>query len=139
MTKTYLVRRTLARIGPRTPETTCRLPTRPLHQRQPSWTRHLDQQRIWHTDALSAGYTSGQTAAYPPHQLVGHVSVILPGQLLSNSTLHQSRERRKNVDGWVDLLVVQLSINRDLTLCGVSATDKYSVVTRLTCNVTSQI
>mmetsp|Transcript_44392 Transcript_44392/g.74728 ORF Transcript_44392/g.74728 Transcript_44392/m.74728 type:complete len:361 (+) Transcript_44392:445-1527(+) len=52
--------------------------------------------------------------------LVGHLVVVLAGHALSDSVLHQTRQRRQNVDGGVDLLVVQLPINVHLALRDVS-------------------
>jgi hypothetical protein len=50
------------------------------------------------------------------YQLVGHVPMILPCKLLTDSTLHQSRQRGQDVDGRVDLPVVKLTINENLSL-----------------------
>ena len=46
--------------------------------------------------------------------------MILPGEFLSDGGLHESGEGRENVDGRVDLSVVKLSIDEDLTLRDVS-------------------
>lgn len=54
-------------------------------------------------------------------QLVGHIPVILPRQLLPDRRLHQPRQRREHVDGRVDLSVVELSVDRDLTLGNVTS------------------
>lgn len=37
------------------------------------------------------------------YQLVGDVSVVLPGHTLANGWLHQTGQRRQHIDGWVDL------------------------------------
>lgn len=47
--------------------------------------------------------------------------MVLPGQLLADSTLHQTRKRWQYVDRWVYLLVVQLSIDEDLTLGDIAS------------------
>lgn len=46
--------------------------------------------------------------------------MILSGELLANGGFHESRERGKDVDGWVNLSVVKLSIDSDLTLSDVA-------------------
>jgi len=46
--------------------------------------------------------------------------VILPGEFLSDGGLHKSGERGKNVDRRVDLSVVKLSVDEDLSLCDVT-------------------
>ena len=48
-------------------------------------------------------------------ELVGHVRVVLPGHSLADGGLHQSTQRGQHVDGRVDLAVVQLTVNVDLT------------------------
>jgi len=40
--------------------------------------------------------------------------------ILFNSLLHETRKRRKNVDGGIDLLIVELSINEDLTFSNIT-------------------
>lgn len=55
------------------------------------------------------------------HQLVGHITVILSCQLLSDSTLHQPRKRRQDVDGRVYLSVVQLSVDKDLAFGNITS------------------
>lgn len=52
-------------------------------------------------------------------QLVGDRSVILSG--VSNGGLHKTREGWEHVDWWVDLLVVELTIDVDLSLSNVSS------------------
>jgi hypothetical protein len=54
-----------------------------------------------------------------PYQLVGNVAVVLAGELLANRALHETRQRREHVDGRVNLTVVQLAINEDLSLRNV--------------------
>jgi len=54
-------------------------------------------------------------------ELVRNISVILTGQLLTDGRLHKTRERRQNVDWWVDLTVVHLSVNEDLALSNESS------------------
>jgi len=53
-------------------------------------------------------------------QLVGDIAVILAGASLTNSGLHQTRERWQDVDGRVDTSVVQLTINKDLALGNIT-------------------
>ena len=50
------------------------------------------------------------------YQLVGHISVVLSGKLLADSALHQPRKRGQNVDWWVNLTIVELAIDEDLSL-----------------------
>jgi hypothetical protein len=50
--------------------------------------------------------------------LVGNWSVVF--SVLFNSLLHQSGQWGQNVDWWVNLLIVQLSINEDLSFCDVA-------------------
>lgn len=38
-----------------------------------------------------------------PYQLVGHVSVVLPGHSLPDGRLHQTGQGWQHIDGWVDL------------------------------------
>jgi len=40
--------------------------------------------------------------------------------ILFNSLLHETRKRRKDVDGGIDLLIVELSINEDLTFSNIT-------------------
>lgn len=54
-------------------------------------------------------------------QLVGHIGVVLPSTTLTNGRFHQTRQRRKNVNGRVDALVVELTVNEDLTLSNVAS------------------
>jgi hypothetical protein len=37
-----------------------------------------------------------------------------------NGFLHQTGERRKDIDWWVDLFIMELTINEDLTFCDVA-------------------
>ena len=55
------------------------------------------------------------------YELVRDISVILPCQLLTDGTLHQPRQRGQNIDGWIDLSVVQLTVNKDLALGNVTS------------------
>jgi hypothetical protein len=55
------------------------------------------------------------------YQLVGDISVILSGKLLSNSRLHESGERGQDVDRGVNLLVVELTVDEDLTFCDITS------------------
>ena len=45
--------------------------------------------------------------------------MILSGQIFPNGTLHESREGWKDIDGWVDLSIVQVPVHNDLPLCDV--------------------
>lgn len=54
-------------------------------------------------------------------QLVGHVGVVLAGHALADGRLHESGEGRQHVDGRVDLTVVQLTLNVDLSLSDVAS------------------
>ena len=42
--------------------------------------------------------------------------MVLAGQLLTNSALHQTRQRGQHVNRWVYLPVVQLTVDEDLAL-----------------------
>ena len=46
--------------------------------------------------------------------------MILPGHSLPNGRLHQSGERGQNVDWGIDLSVVELTVDVDLTLGDVA-------------------
>ena len=50
-------------------------------------------------------------------KLVGNGGVI--SSILFNSFLHETRQRRQDVNWRVDLFVVELSINEDLAFCDV--------------------
>ena len=69
-------------------------------------------------------------------QLVGDITVIFSSQLVTNRTLHQSRQGREDVDRWVDLSVVQLTVHKDLSLGDVPrqiwdrVRDIYDIITR---------
>ena len=51
-------------------------------------------------------------------ELIGNWGMIL--SIFFNSLLHQTGERRKDIDWWVDLLIMELTINEDLTFCDVA-------------------
>jgi len=55
------------------------------------------------------------------YQLIGYISVILSGKLFSDSRLHESGKRGQDVDGRVDLPVVELTIDEDLSLCDITS------------------
>lgn len=42
--------------------------------------------------------------------------MVLAGEFLTNSALHETRQRGQDVDRWVDLPVVQLTVDEDLAL-----------------------
>lgn len=46
-------------------------------------------------------------------ELVRDVAVVVPGELLADGRLHQSRERREDVNGGVNLTVVELRGGRE--------------------------
>lgn len=46
--------------------------------------------------------------------------MVNSGHALSNSRLHESTERWQHVDGWIDLSVVQVSIDKDLSFCDIA-------------------
>jgi hypothetical protein len=54
------------------------------------------------------------------HHLVGNIPVILSGQFLSDRTLHESREGWEDIDGWINLSIVQVPVNNDLPLRNVA-------------------
>jgi len=45
--------------------------------------------------------------------------MVFPGHVFTDGRLHQTGQRRKHVDWWVDLPVVQLPIDVDLALSDV--------------------
>lgn len=47
--------------------------------------------------------------------------MIFPRQFLANSTLHESRKRREDVDWWVNLSVVQVSVDNNLAFRDVTS------------------
>uniref|UniRef100_A0A182QVN8 Uncharacterized protein n=1 Tax=Anopheles farauti TaxID=69004 RepID=A0A182QVN8_9DIPT len=53
-------------------------------------------------------------------QLVRHVRVVLAGHALADGGLHQTRQRRQHVHRRVDLTIVQLTVDVDLTLGNVT-------------------
>jgi hypothetical protein len=46
--------------------------------------------------------------------------MIFSRKLFTNGTLHQPRQRGQHVDGWIDLSVVELTVNKNLSLRNVS-------------------
>lgn len=54
------------------------------------------------------------------HELVRHIAVVLAGKLLADSALHKTRQRGQDIDRWVDLPVVQLTVDEDLALRDVT-------------------
>ena len=46
--------------------------------------------------------------------------MILASKLLTNGALHETRQRRQNVDRWVYLPVMELTVDKDLALRDVS-------------------
>jgi hypothetical protein len=53
-------------------------------------------------------------------QLVGHVAVVFPCAALADGGLHETGERGEDVDGWVDTLVVELTVDEDLAFRNVT-------------------
>jgi hypothetical protein len=53
-------------------------------------------------------------------QLIRYIAVIFSGPAFTNSRFHESRERGQYIYGWIDTLVVQLTINEDLTLSDIT-------------------
>mmetsp|Transcript_75879 Transcript_75879/g.180300 ORF Transcript_75879/g.180300 Transcript_75879/m.180300 type:complete len:235 (+) Transcript_75879:81-785(+) len=53
-------------------------------------------------------------------QLVTDVGVVHSGHALANTRLHQSTKRWQHIDGWVDLPVVQATVDEHLSLCDVA-------------------
>jgi hypothetical protein len=47
--------------------------------------------------------------------------MILPRQLLTNGTLHQTRQGWQDIDWWINLPVVQLTVDEDLALGDVTS------------------
>lgn len=47
--------------------------------------------------------------------------MILPSTALTDGRFHQTRQRRKDVNGRADTLVVELAVNEDLTLSNVTS------------------
>ena len=54
-------------------------------------------------------------------KLVRHLRVINSGEALTNGRLHETREGWQHIDGWIDLSVVQISVDEDLTLSDISS------------------
>lgn len=46
--------------------------------------------------------------------------MILSSELLSNGRLHETRERGQDIDGRVNLLVVELTIDKDLSFRNIT-------------------
>ena len=55
------------------------------------------------------------------HQLVRHLSMIPASHSLANSRLHQSRQGGKYIDGRIDLTIVELPVNVDLSFCDIAS------------------
>lgn len=53
-------------------------------------------------------------------ELVGHGGVVNARRVLADGALHETRERRDDVDGRVDVLVVQHAVDKDLALGDIS-------------------
>jgi hypothetical protein len=54
-------------------------------------------------------------------KLVGDITVILACVALADGRLHETRERGEDVDGRVDTLVVELTVNEDLALGNITS------------------
>lgn len=54
-------------------------------------------------------------------KLVGDITVVLARVALADGRLHETRERGKDVDGWVDTLVVELTVDENLALGNVTS------------------
>ena len=54
-------------------------------------------------------------------QLIRHIAVVAASELLADGALHQTTETGQDVDGRVDLSVVQLAIDEDLALRDVAS------------------
>lgn len=54
------------------------------------------------------------------YQLVGYISVIFTCHAFANSRLHQTTEGWQYIYWWVNLSVVKLTVNIDLSLCDVA-------------------
>ena len=55
------------------------------------------------------------------HHLVGNITVVLAGHAFTDRRLHETRQRGEHVDRGVDLTVVELAIDVDLTLSDVAS------------------
>lgn len=55
------------------------------------------------------------------HVTEAYLSMVLSGHALTDGRFHKTRQRGKHVDGWVDVLVVQLTLNVNLALCNVAS------------------
>jgi len=53
-------------------------------------------------------------------KLVRHFWVINSSETFSDSRLHETRERGQHIDWWIDLSVVEISINENLTFSNIS-------------------
>jgi len=47
--------------------------------------------------------------------------MILPSQFLANGTLHKTGQRGQNIDGGIDLSVVQLTVDEDLPFSDIAS------------------
>lgn len=54
------------------------------------------------------------------YKLVRDIAVVLSSELLADSRLHESGQGGQDVDRGVDLLVVELTIDEDLSLCDIA-------------------
>ena len=54
------------------------------------------------------------------HQLIRDVTMVFSGEFFANCTLHQPRQRRQDIDGRVNLSIVELSVYENLAFSNVS-------------------
>lgn len=66
------------------------------------------------------GLTSVTTNGVFGIELVGYVAMVFSRMAFADCGFHQTRQRGEDVDGWVDALVVQLTVNEYLALGDVS-------------------
>lgn len=86
---------------------------------------HHDRWRISHTamhqHRSAVMFVISGVISETTDQLVRYITVVLPGQFITDGTLHQTRQGRQHIDGWVDLPVVQLTVDEDLSLGDVAS------------------
>jgi len=54
------------------------------------------------------------------HQLIRDITMILPRKFFTDRALHQTRQRRQDVDRGIYLTIVQLPVHKDLSFRDVS-------------------
>ena len=71
----------------------------------------------WLRDCEARGLLVPRVDTY---QLIGDITMILPRKFFTDRTLHQTRQRRQDVDRRIYLTIVELPVDKDLSFRDVS-------------------